>query len=209
MRHARQRVPKSPFGHTHNWQHHSSFGKRCGMAGPHTRIFYVWAAVMRQVRPKVIIAESVTQLGLQPYERELGDICACVRTVVSAAEQAMNLPLCWQRLAHPLRCLCSKTSWLRNQCCACLRGNAFTPGGRIWWQTKQSWRKSWAMNRPGAKKRHADCHGAFHDEPGSFLYALNTSERKKLEQSRKLASSAWWTSNMMETSAPCIRWKES
>ena len=33
---------------------------------------------MRQVRPKVIIAENVTQFGLQPYERELGDIYACV-----------------------------------------------------------------------------------------------------------------------------------
>ena len=107
---------------------HSSFGERCGMAGPHTRIFYVWAAVMRQVRPKVIIAENVTQFGLQPYERELGDICACVRTVVSAAEQAMNLPLCWQRLAYPLGCLRSKTTWLCNQCCACLIGCVF--GGK-------------------------------------------------------------------------------
>ena len=42
---------------------------------------------MRQVRPKVIIAENVTQFGLQPHERELGDIYACVRTAVSAAEQ--------------------------------------------------------------------------------------------------------------------------
>ena len=66
---------------THSWQHlhgHSSFGKRCGMAGPHTKIFYIWAAVMRQMRPKVIIAENVTQFGLQPHERELGDIYACV-----------------------------------------------------------------------------------------------------------------------------------
>ena len=42
---------------------------------------------MRQVRPKVIIAETVTQFGLQPYERGLGDIYAWVRTVVSAAKQ--------------------------------------------------------------------------------------------------------------------------
>ena len=42
---------------------------------------------MRQVRPKDIIAENVTQFGLQPHERELGHIHACVRIVVSAAEQ--------------------------------------------------------------------------------------------------------------------------
>ena len=39
---------------------------------------------------------------------------------------------------------------------------------------------AWAMNRPGVKKRHAEGHGGFHDEPGSFLYAFNTSERKRL-----------------------------
>ena len=66
---------------------HSSFGKRCGMAGPRTKIFYIWSAVMRQVRPKVLIAENVTQFGLQPHERELGDVYACVRIVVSAVEQ--------------------------------------------------------------------------------------------------------------------------
>ena len=49
-----------------------------GVAGPHTKIFYIWAAVMRQVRPEVIIAEIVTQFGLQPRGRELGDIHACV-----------------------------------------------------------------------------------------------------------------------------------
>ena len=41
---------------------------------------------------------------------------------------------------------------------------------------------AWTMNRPDVKKRHAEDHGGFHDEPGSFLYALNTSERKKLEK---------------------------
>ena len=136
---------------------HSSFGKRCGMAGPHTMIFCIWSAVMRQMRPKIIIAENVTQFGLQPYERDLGDIYACVRTVVSAAEQGwattrvrqfvfmFHKPWICSLLAPAglLRYLRSKSSWLCNQCCACLRGNAVTPGGRIWWQTKQSWRKSW------------------------------------------------------------------
>ena len=64
---------------------HSSFGKWDGWA-THEDL-PTWAAVMRQVRPKVIIAENVTQFGLQPHERELGDIYACVRTAVSAAEQ--------------------------------------------------------------------------------------------------------------------------
>ena len=32
-------------------------------------------------------AADVPQFGLQPYERELGEIYACFRTVVSAAEQ--------------------------------------------------------------------------------------------------------------------------
>ena len=44
---------------------------------------------------------------------------------------------------------------------------------------------AWTMNRPDVKKRHAGgavSHGGFHDEPGSFLYALNTSERKRLEK---------------------------
>ena len=39
---------------------------------------------------------------------------------------------------------------------------------------------AWAMNRPDVKKRHAEAHGGFHDEHVSFLYALNTSERKRL-----------------------------
>ena len=54
---------------------HSSFGKLCGMAGPHIKIFCICAAVMRQVRPKIFIADNVT---LQPYEREFGDINAGV-----------------------------------------------------------------------------------------------------------------------------------
>ena len=44
---------------------------------------------------------------------------------------------------------------------------------------------AWAMNRPDVKKRHAEgavSHGGFHDEPGSFLCALNTSDRKRLEE---------------------------
>ena len=52
---------------------------------------------------------------------------------------------------HPTRfgAFTRKTSWLCNQCRACLRGTAVTPGGRIWWQTKQSWRKSWLGRRIG------------------------------------------------------------
>ena len=44
---------------------------------------------------------------------------------------------------------------------------------------------AWGDNRPDVKKRHAEgavSHSGFHDEPGSFLYALNTSERKKLSK---------------------------
>ena len=41
---------------------------------------------------------------------------------------------------------------------------------------------AWAMNRPDVKKRHVEGHGGFHDEPGSFLYALNTRERTRLEK---------------------------
>ena len=42
---------------------------------------------------------------------------------------------------------------------------------------------AWAMIRPDVKKLHAEgavSHGGFRDESRSFLYALNTSERKKL-----------------------------
>ena len=67
---------------------------------------------------------------------------------------------------------------------------------------------AWAMNRPDVKQRHAEGHDGFQNEPGSFLHALNTSG-KGWRHSRKLVSSAWWTSNIMWTSAPCIRWKES
>ena len=180
---------------------HSSFGKRCGMAGPHTKIFYIWAAVTRQVRPKIIIAEKVTQFGLQPYERELGDIYACVRTVVSAAEQGwattrirqfvfmFHTPWtpCWQWLAFPLRYLRSKTSWFCNQCSACLRGNAVSPGGVFGGKRNRAGGRAGLgdASRPDVKKRHAEgavSHVGFHDEPGSFLYALNASERKRLEK---------------------------
>ena len=44
---------------------------------------------------------------------------------------------------------------------------------------------AWAMHRPDVKKRHAEgavSHVGFHDEPGSFLYALNAIERKRLEK---------------------------
>ena len=204
------RVPYSPFGHTHTAGNtctdHSSFGKRCGMAGPHTMIFYIWSAAIQQVRPRVINAENMThirfctptsasletsmlviellsrRLSRAGPQREYGSSSSCFTSHVSA--------LCWQRLAC-FGTFARKPVFLCNQCCARLRGNAITPGGRIWWQTKQSWREelAWAMNRPDVKKRHAEGHGGFHDELGSLLYAFNTTERKRTgEISRKLAS---------------------
>ena len=123
-----------------------------------------------------VLSRRVSRAGPQ---REHGNSSSCFTSHGCAP--------CWQRLACPLRCFRSKTSWLCNQRRACLRGNAVTPGGRIWWQTKQSWRKSWAwaMSRPDVKKRHAEgavSHGGFHDELGSFVCALITSERERLEK---------------------------
>ena len=196
------------------------------MAGPHTKIFHIWAAVMRQVRPmchnsvcnrtsaslekSMLVFELLSRRRLSRAgpQREYGSSSSCFTSHGSTP--------CWQRLAHPLRCPRSKTSWLCNQCCACLRGNAVSYTWRAYLvanETELAEELAWAMIRPDVKKRHAEgavSHGGFRDESRSFLYALNTSERKKnWINSRKLASSTWWTSNMMWTSAPCLRWKES
>ena len=178
----------------------------------------------------IIIAENVTPVGLQPHERELGDIYACVRTVVSAAEQgwviargrqfvfmfhkpriytflaAAGLPASVPSLENQM----ALQSVLRlfERLCGCTWGAYLVAN-----ETELAEELAGAMNRPGVKKRHAEgpvSHGGFHDEPGPFLYVLNIQANGKgWRNSRKLASSAWWASNIMWTSAPCIRWKES
>ena len=70
---------------------------------------------------------------------------------------------------------------------------------------------AWAMIRPDVKKRHAEgavSHGGFHDDSRFFLYALNTSERKKLDKFKETCQ-FYVVSNMMWTTASCIRWRES
>ena len=151
---------------------------------------------MWKVRPKDIVAENVRQFGLQPHERDLGDICACVRTVVSAAEQGwattrvrqfvfmFHKPWIYPLLAEaalpasvpPLENQLALQSVLRlfeRQCGYTWRASLVANEAEL------AEELAWAMHRPDVKKRYAEGHGGFHDEPGSFLYALNTSERKK------------------------------
>ena len=64
---------------------HSNFGKCDRMAGQHSKYFFIWAALMRQLKIKIIIAENVKQFGNDPYVDELGEMYVCIRTVVPLA----------------------------------------------------------------------------------------------------------------------------
>ena len=89
------------------------------------RILNLWACECDLLAHEVILSHSAN-----PF--------CCFDTLVSMAPNNVqcisDMSACTQH-ADPER--------VRSLCCACLRGNAVTPGGRIWWQTKQSWRKSW------------------------------------------------------------------
>ena len=74
-------------------------------------------------------------------------------------------------------------------------------------ETELAERLAWAMNRPDVKKRHAE--GAvFHDEPSSFLCALNT----RMEKAGEIQGNLPVLRDGRQTEcgpAPCIRWRES
>ena len=90
----------------------------------------------------------------QDHHRGKCDTILCNPTSASLETSVLLLELLSRRLSRGgpqrlrvsysmVRCLRSNTSWFCNQWCTCVRNNTVTPGGRIWWPTKQSCRKSW------------------------------------------------------------------
>ena len=169
------------------------------MAGPHTKIFYIWAAVMRQVRPNVIIAHNSVcnptsasletstlvfellsrRLSRAGPQREDGSSSSCFTShgstpLLAAAGLPASVPSLENQLA-----LESVLRVFERHCGYTWRAYLVAN------ETELAEALAGAMNRPDVKKRHAEgavSHGGFHDEPGSFLCALNTRKRKRLEK---------------------------
>ena len=142
-----QRVPYSPFGHTQlatlarTTAHSAS-----GMAGPHTKIFHIWAAVVRQMRPKVIIAENVTQFGLQATLRARAwrHLCLCSNCCLGGRAGLGHNESTAVRLhvsqATDLHLVGSRLAWMAALVCVSLESaRHYRAGGSL----AQNWTQPW------------------------------------------------------------------
>jgi site-specific DNA-cytosine methylase len=174
---------------------------RQGMDGKHSAFFFMWCSIVRHLKFKVVIAENVRQFGSKPYDDELGDLYVCSRVVHNPVTQG------WATERQRQFVYLFLKEWIYP-----VMGSANIPASPVSLEaTLQldrvrslfdrkcmfTWDRyliasdmeiaaelEWAASRKDVRQRHAHGDDVFGDVPGSFLHALNLSERTRLTQYR-------------------------
>ena len=91
-RHNRICRMKSADGHTagHTCVDHSAMGRHAGKMGKHMKVFFIFVALRRRLKEKVLWLENVLSFGITTIEKHLGDLYFMVRVETSP------LSLGWQ-----------------------------------------------------------------------------------------------------------------
>ena len=84
-RHNRICRMKSADGHTagHTCVDHSAMGRHAGKMGKHMKVFFIFVALRRRLKEKVLWLENVLSFGIATIEKHLGDLYFMVRVETS------------------------------------------------------------------------------------------------------------------------------